>query len=155
MIFGMAARSPAMQKLILGFVAANLLPAIAAVGGGSITAGEAISLGIQGYRAVRGITTAMSVAKGLVRAGGGLERTLLAIEKEWAASSPKTIQEGLIALAKAAKAAGMPTTGIYKSGGLNEKQYVLQNAGGIITIINDNGSIIVKRGIDVLLQIEP
>ena len=100
------------------------------------------------------ITVEAALQAGLVRAGGGLEPVLRAIEGEFAAGPPKNLNQALAVVSRA-------TARINLARGIRRPQttpdeIVLDNVGGVVTRVRATGEIIVtnKAG-QVVLHLIP
>jgi RHS repeat-associated protein len=102
-----------------------------------------------------GVTLAQAIEQGLVRKEGKLAPLLAAMEKGFAAAAPRSAGEALELVQSAVQSVGLqPGVAVEStitSGGLT--RMVLQNVGGIMTTIDAQGTILVKKGADVLLHL--
>jgi hypothetical protein len=106
-------------------------------------AGQACSGTVKG-------SVASAIEQGLVAPGGRLAGVLGGIEQGFSASAPKTALEALGVVEQATAQVGLEAG--YATAGPGG-EIILQNAGGITTTLGANGSIIVQRGSEVLLQL--
>jgi hypothetical protein len=104
-------------------------------------------------RAARsGVPLARAIEQGLVKPGGKLAQVLGAIEGEFYAAPPKSAIDALGVIVRATEQVGLdPGIASVEEGG----EIVLQNKGGVTTTLGPNGSILVRRGSDVLLHLLP
>jgi hypothetical protein len=87
-----------------------------------------------------------------VKPGGKLAQVLGAIEGEFYAAPPKSAIDALGVIVRATEQVGLdPGIASVEEGG----EIVLQNKGGVTTTLGPNGSILVRRGSDVLLHLLP
>lgn len=109
-------------------------------------------LGLGGLVAKRGVTAAETLARGLVSPGGKLGQLLPAVERQFAAAAPRTAIQALDVVGRATSSVGLESGYVISQNG---GQIVLQNAGGVLTTLGTEGSILVQRGADVLLHLIP
>jgi hypothetical protein len=98
------------------------------------------------------VTAAQTLARGLVSPGGKLGQLLPALESQFAAAGPKNALQALNVVGRATGSVGLESGYVISQQG---GQIVLQNAGGVVTTLGSEGSILVQRGADVLLHLIP
>jgi RHS repeat-associated protein len=96
-----------------------------------------------------GSGAAQAAAAG-TRTGGQLGKVLTSIEQGYRAAAPKTALEAYGVVENATSALGLETG--YATVGQGG-EIVLQNAGGITTTLGEQGSILVRRGESILLNL--
>jgi stage V sporulation protein SpoVS len=106
----------------------------------------------EGAAADGGVSAAETIARGLVSPSGKLGQLLPALESEFGAAAPANALDALNVVGQATKSIGLESGYVISSGG---DTIVLQNAGGVITTLSSDGSILVQRGSDILLHLIP
>ena len=100
--------------------------------------------------AAAGVSAKDAIARGLVSAGGNLAALLPEMESQLAKLNPQNANEALGAIAKATQSVGLE---VGKISPLVDGGFSIASRGGVLTTIGTNGSVIVERGKDVLLNI--
>ena len=95
-------------------------------------------------------TTAEAIARGLVSPGGKLAPVLHAMEAGFRQAAPKTAEDALLVVARAASSIpGMaPGTVVAQEGG----RIMIQHAGNVMTTLGSDGSILVTRGAQAIVR---
>jgi RHS repeat-associated protein len=91
-----------------------------------------------------------AIARGLVQAGGNLARLLPEIEAQAARLNPQSANDALGAVARATQSVGLE---VGKITPLANGTISILSRGGVTTTLGTNGSILIERGKDVLLNI--
>jgi RHS repeat-associated protein len=110
----------------------------------------ALAAGGTGAAVTGNVTLEASIANGLVPAGGRLAQVLAGLEQGVAASAPANLLEASAIVSRVTAALGLDAgfvTAVTPAG------ITLTNAGGVLTTIGANGSILVTRGGAVLLAL--
>ncbi len=99
-------------------------------------------------------TVDAAIASGAVKQGGLLEGVLRAMESEYAAAAPKTMEGAMSVVTKSAQSVGL-RPGTVVNGSIFTETMVIQNVGGVVTTLTRSGTITVTRGETVLLNLGP
>ncbi len=114
------------------------------VGGGTLASALGLS---DGVASVAGIG---ALGSELVSPGGKLDQMLDAISQNFGTVSPTNAMQALTVIQQAAKQVNLePGYPTFNADG----SILLQNAGGVITTLGSDGSILVQRGTDNLLHL--
>ena len=133
---------------VLGYAAAG---ALVGAGAGALAARFGVAAAASAAPAVPAAFSARDALQGgLVQAGGKLAELLPAIETQMAGINAKTGMDALGAIAKATQSVGLE---VGKVTPLANGAFQIVSRGSVVTNIGGNGSVMIKKGADVVLNI--
>jgi RHS repeat-associated protein len=155
--FGTTGGTDAERWKGLGILAGITIGAVAAIAGPELAVAAATRLMARGGVVVAGAAAAGgavsakdAIARGLVQTGGNLARLLPEIEAQAARLNPQSADDALAAVARATQSTGLE---VGKITPLANGTISILSRGGVTTTLGTNGSILIERGKDVLLNI--
>ncbi len=129
-----------------------VMPALlgGAAGGSTVAAGAAPAVPKLVEAAREAVSAKESIARGLVQAGGHLARLLPEIEAQAAKINPKNALDAGEVLNRATRNVGLELGSVTS---LANGGFQVLSRGNVLTTVGPNGSILIERGKDVLLNL--
>jgi hypothetical protein len=133
---------------VLGYAGAG---ALAGAGAGALAARLGAAAAAAAAPAVPAAVSARdALQRGLVQAGGKLAELLPAIETQMAGINARTGMDALGAISKATQSVGLEVGHITP---LANGAFQIVSRGSVVTNIGGNGSVMVRKGADIILNI--